>query len=136
MRKSVFIWIAVFLFVVGVGYLSKPDRGGLVGCGQVFGLPEIEQLELDTKPLMSWQPFESPKYRFHASDAQFEALDRILRSEGYSDWQEGGVSFGSISHGWTSDEDWIYCKSSHEGYNLYWSYSRTQKLVYAITFPQ
>ena len=123
------------VILIAVGYISKPDRGGVGRCARVFAMPELHQLQLSHRPFFGWQPFESPKFRFTISTSDFSILDAALKSAGYSVWKEGGVTFGSVSHGWTPDEDYVYCKSTGGGYNRYWSYSVKENLIYAITFP-
>ncbi|MGJ8644449.1 MAG: hypothetical protein ACSHX9_13655 [Luteolibacter sp.] len=121
------------IIILSVGYLSRPDRGGVGRCSSVFGLSELNSLNLEHKPFFRWELFESPKFRFRISQSDFTELSRVLSSSGYSEWERGGVSFGSVSHGWESTEDFIYCKSRHNGANCYWSYSKSKKLVFAIT---
>ena len=102
--------VAVILLIgVVFGYLSKPDRGGLSRCAGIFELPELNRLELASKPLLAWTPFESPKFRFTISPTQFAEIDSMLKSTGYSAWEKGGVTYGSVSHGWTPDEDYVCC---------------------------
>lgn len=124
---------SVILFTVA--YISKPDRGGVGRCAKVFAIPELHQLQLSHRPFLWWEPFESPKFRFTISPSDFSILDAAFKSAGYSVWKEGGVTFGSVSHGWTPDEDYVYCKSRRGGHNFYWSYSVEESLLYAIASP-
>lgn len=82
---------------------------------------------------MAWEPFESPKFRFTISPANFSRLDAALKKAGYSEWERGGVTFGSVSHGWESDEDYVTCSLRKGGHHFYWSYSPKENLIHAIT---
>ena len=126
--------IASVILIV-VGYISKPDRGGVGRCAKIFSMPELHQFQLSHRPFVGWELFESPKFRFTLSPSNFSRLDAALKAAGYTVWQEGGVTFGSVSHGWTPNEDYVYCKSTSGGNRYYWSYSAKENLIYAITSP-
>lgn len=128
---AIVIFTIVSLFV----YLSKPDRGGVSRCSRVFGISEIKNYGLVHKPFYTWELFESPKFEFTISGEAYDELARELKRVGYSDWKEGGVTFGSVDVGWTSDEDNVYCELTKDGYHLYWSYSAKKQRIWAITFP-
>lgn len=125
----------ILLIGVVFGCLSKPDRGGLSRCAGIFELPELNRLELTSRSLLSWTPFESPKFRFALSPTQFAEIDLMLKAAGYSAWEKGGVTYGSVSHGWTPDEDYVYCSLKRGGHSYTWSYSVQKKLIFAIAFP-
>lgn len=121
--------------LLALGYISKPNRGGVGRCATIFAMPELTQLQLSHRPFFEWEPFESPKFRFKISPSDFSRLDVALKVAGYSGWEKGGVTFGSVSHGWTPDEDHVTCRSQRGGSNYYWSYSAKENLIYAIKFP-
>jgi hypothetical protein len=125
----------ILLIAVIVTYLSRPDRGGLSRCGQLFEMPELKRLDLTSRPFLAWTPFESPKFRFEVSPTQFAEIDSALKAAGYSIWEKGGVTYGSVSHGWTTDEDYVYCSKKHGGHSYTWSYSARENLIFAILFP-
>ncbi len=126
--------ISSFL-LLAVGYASKPDRGGVGRCSKIFGIPELRQCHFSHRPFLVWEFFESPKFRFTVSPSDFSRLDTTLKAAGYSAWERGGVTYGSVSHGWTPDEDSVYCSLKQGGYSYTWSYSERKNLIYAITFP-
>ena len=121
--------------LLAFGYISKPDRGGVGRCAAIFAMPELTQLQLSQRPFFAWELFESPKFRFKISSSEFSRLDATLKAAGYSGWERGGVTFGSVSHGDTPDEDHVTCSLQRGGYNYLWSYSAKEKLIYAIRFP-
>lgn len=128
--------VTLILLGAGVlGYISRPDRGGLARCARVFALPGINSLKLSSRPFLSWTPFESAKFRFAVSPTDFAMLDAELRADGYSEWEKGGVTYGSVSHGWSMDEDFVYCSLKRGGRSYTWSYSARKNLIFAITFP-
>lgn len=128
-----FVIIAIiFLF----GYLSKPDRGGVGRCSRVFAISELGNYTLAHKPFLTWNLFESPKFRFEISPDGYEDLAKELKRQGYSEWNRGGVTFGSVDVGWTEAEDNIYCELTKNGCLYCWSYSAKNNLIYAITFPK
>lgn len=128
--------VAVILLIGGVAcYLSRPDRGGLSKCADVFGLPVLNRLGLVSRPFLAWTPFESPKFRFAISPTQFAEIDSALKAAGYSAWERGGVTYGSVSHGWTPGEDNVHCSLKRGGKSYTWSYSAKKNLIFAITFP-
>lgn len=123
------------VILLAVGYISKPDRGGVGRCARVFAMPELHQFQLSHRPFLGWELFESPKFRFTISPSDFSRLDAALKAAGYSGWERGGVTFGSVSHGWTPDEDYVTCEFRRGSYHYYWSYSAKENLIYAITSP-
>lgn len=125
----------ILLITVIVTYFSRPDRGGLSRCGQLFEMPELNRLDLTSRPFLAWTPFESPKFRFEVSPTQFAEIDSALKAAGYSAWETGGVTYGSVSHGWTPDEDYVYCRMKRGGHSYTWSYSARENLIFAILFP-
>ena len=127
--------LVILAIVLVLGYLSKPDRGGASRCSRVFAISELEGYKLTHKPFLTWELFESPKFRFAISTNGYEQLAAELKRLGYSEWQRGGVTFGSADVGWTENEDNIYCELTRDGYHHYWSYSAKQGQIYAITFP-
>lgn len=123
------------VILIAIGYISKPDKGGVWLCAKIFEMPELHQFHLTRRPFLMWEPFESAKFRFRISPSDFSRLDAVLKQHGYSDWTKGGVTYGSVSHGWTPDEDYVYCQSKRGGYSYTWSYSAKESLIYAIEFP-
>ena len=121
--------------LVAIGYISKPDRGGVWRCAQIFDMPELQEFHFSHEPFLMWEPFESPKFRFRISPTDFSRLDSALKRQGYPTWIEGGVTYGSVSHGDEPDEDYVYCQSEHGGHSYTWSYSAKESLIYAIQFP-
>ena len=121
--------------MIAIGYISKPDRGGISQCARIFDMPELHQLHLSHSPFLMWEPFESPKFRFRISPSEFSRLDETLKLHGYPPWIEGGVTYGSVSHGEEPDEDYVYCQSKRGGYSYTWSYSAKESLIYAVQFP-
>lgn len=127
--------LIIVALVVSIGYLSKPDRGGVSRCSRVFAISEFEDYAVIHKPFLTWKPFESPKFLFEISNEGYEQLAAELKRQGYSKWESGGLSFGSVDVGWTEAEDNVYCEFSRHGCDYYWSYSAKKKLIYAISFP-
>lgn len=123
------------VILIAIGYISKPDRGGVGRCAKIFAMPELRQFHLSHRPFLGWELFESPKFRFAISPADFSRLDAALEAAGYPAWERGGVTYGSVSHGWESDEDYVYRQSKRSGYSYTWSYSSKENLIYAIQFP-
>jgi hypothetical protein len=118
-----------------VGYLSKPDRGGVGRCAKIFALPELHQLQLSPRPFFAWDLFESPKFRFTISPSDFTKLDANLKAAGYSGWEKGSVTFGSLSVGDMPEEDHIFNRLAKGGYHYHWSYSAKENVIYGIKFP-
>ena len=121
--------------LIAVGYISKPDRGGVGRCASIFAMPELNQLQLSHRPFFRWELFESPKFRFTISPSNFSRLDAALKQAGYSEWERGGVTYGSVSHGNTPAEDHVTNSLTRGGYHYHWSYSAKENLIYAIRFP-
>ena len=121
------------VILLAIGYVSKPDRGGVGRCSEVFAMPGLKQFQLSHRPFLWWELFESPKFRFTISPSDFSRLEAALKSAGYSGWERGGVTFGSVSHGWETDEDYVTCEFRQSGHHYYWSYSPKGHLIYAIT---
>jgi len=123
------------LILLAIGYISKPDRGGVGRCARIFAMPDLHQFHLSHRPFLMWELFESPKFRFMISPSDFSRLDAALKLNGYPAWTKGGVSYGSVSHGEEPDEDYVYCQSKRGGYSYTWSYSAKESRIYAIQFP-
>jgi hypothetical protein len=120
--------------ILAITWYSRPDRGGVNRCAQIFGLSEISDIGLVHRPFYSWHFIESPKFRFTITPTQYEKLKSILMNHGYSDWSKGSLDYGSVNIGGSPYDDYIFCtlKSPHSNY--YWSYSAEDNLIYAITF--
>ena len=121
--------------LLAIGYLSKPDRGGIGRCARIFAIPELHQLQLSHRPFFEWELFESSKFRFKITETDFEKLSLQLSKHGYSLWERGSLQYGSILIGGSSEEDFIYCSKHTPSYHYYWSYSAAEHVVYAITHP-
>jgi hypothetical protein len=100
----------------------------------MFNLPELIDIALDHKPFWHWELFESSKYRFSISPEEFLKLESMLAAEGYSDWEQLGLTYDSVSIGWGADEDFIVAEKRSNGMVYYWSYSRDLNVVYAISW--
>ncbi len=135
MRRRIFTITLVTLAIIAIAYLSKPDRGGVDRCASIFSLPEILKLDLRHDPFLTWDLFESSKFRFKITAADFEKLSHQLSEAGYSPWESGSLQFGSVLVGGSSEEDYIYCTKETPSYRYYWSYSAREGVIYAITFP-
>ena len=125
----------VSVILIAIGYISKPDRGGVWRCAKIFEMPELQHFHVSHRPFWMWKPFESPKFRFRISPSDLSRLDAALKLNGYPAWIKGGVTYGSVSHGWEADDDYVYCQSKRGGYSYTWSYSAKENLIYAIQFP-
>ena len=125
----------VALIVLAIGYISKPDWGGVGRCERIFAMPELQQLQLSHKPFFVWELFESPKFRFRTTAADYEKLSLQLSAAGYSPWERGSLQYGSVVIGGSSEDDFICCSKHTPSYHYYWIYSASEQVVYAITFP-
>lgn len=134
MTRNKKLAIAAFLLLT-IGYISKPDRGGVGRCARTFAMPELHQIQLSHRPFFGWELFESPKFRFKITAADFEKLSLQLSEDGYSRWERGSLQYGSVLIGGSSEEDFIYCSKHTPSYHYYWSYSAAGHVVYAITHP-
>jgi hypothetical protein len=123
------------LVLLAIGYISKPDWGGVGRCARIFGMPELHQLQLSHRPFFGWELFESPKFRFRITAADFEKLSLQLSADGYSPWKRGSLQFGSVLIGGSSEEDFFYCSKDTPSHHYYWSYSAAEQVIYAVTFP-
>lgn len=115
-------------------YFSKPDRGGIQTCSKTFGLRGLDSIAMKHRPFWSWDLFESRKYRFEITPEEFSKLRSLLALSGYSEWTEKGLTFGSVDIGWNSDDKFIVVEKRMSGMLFYWSYSREENLVYAISW--
>ena len=50
------------IIILSVGYLSRPDRGGVGRCSSVFGLSELNSLNLEHKPFFRWSFSSLPSF--------------------------------------------------------------------------
>ena len=125
----------VALILLAIGYISRPDWGGVGRCARIFAMPELLQIQLSHRPLFGWELFESPKFRFRITVTDFEKLSRKLSEDGFSPWERGSLQYGSVLIGGSSGEDFIYCSKNTPSYHYYWSYSAAGHVVYAITHP-
>lgn len=116
-------------------YFSRPDRGGVERCSESFGIPSLMNLNLTQRMLLLWEPFESPKYRFEISPNNFEELSDILTRTGYSQWERHGLNFGSLNLDANLISDFVSCSKRTNEANLYWGYSESQGMLYAIERP-
>jgi len=110
MRRKILITTLVCLTIIILGYLSKPDRGGINRCSSEFSIPEITQLELTSEPLYAWDLF------------------------GYSSWRKGELFIGSFTLGTRLDDDLVFCSKYINSRTYYWAYSKMDGILYAITF--
>ena len=124
----------IFTVIIGLLYLSKPDRGGVAACSKVFGLPELQMIELSSKSFWTWELFESPKYRFSISPEEYTKLKSVLADHDYSDWVRKGLTYDSINIGTENYEDSLVSTKQGRGSVFHWSYSQKLGEVYAISW--
>ena len=134
MRRKILITTLVCLTIIILGYLSKPDRGGINRCSSEFSISEITQLELTSEPLYAWDLFEGAKFRFKINDYNFKKLSRIVADNGYSSWRKGELFIGSFTLGTRLDDDLVFCSKYINSRTYYWAYSKMDGILYAITF--
>lgn len=122
-----------FALFIGLIYLSKPDRGGVARCEEIFHLNSLSDRGLKIHPLTKWMPFENPKFRMYVENEKSEELIKYLGANGYSNWKKGSVQYGSFYIGEnTSDE--VYYSKKRTGKNVdIMAYDKRDGLLYAIT---
>jgi hypothetical protein len=120
--------------LITIGYFSKPDRGGVGRCARIFSMPELHELQLSHSPFFEWELFESPKFRFKITATDFEKLSTQVSEDGYSPWTRGSLQFGSVLVGGSEEEDFIYCSKKTRSNHYYWSYSASERVIYAVSF--
>ncbi len=128
------ISIAIVILILCMYLSSKPDRGGIERCSTIFLLPELHELPLTQKTLYNWDFFEDPKFQFIINEGNFHKLKSILNKNCYSQWSRGDLQYGSQYIGGQHDDDHISCNKKTETWNYYWSYSKKDGLLYAVTF--
>ena len=131
-RRKFLVWLVPSVFVVL--YFSRPDWGGIDRCARVVEMPEVKQLDLTHKKLLKWDFFESPKFRFQIPPKSASDLTLMLEENGYSEWKEGFLQFGSFYLGDGPEDDLIYCSKRMRGFTVYWGYSKRQNKLYSIAF--
>ncbi|MGJ8655154.1 MAG: hypothetical protein ACSHX6_01785 [Akkermansiaceae bacterium] len=132
MSRKVIIIILTVVFAVGMGYFSKPDRGGVERCSFLFSMPELKHLELEHVPVSTWELFETPKFQLKIGEGDYERLAELLAKDGYSTWEHGSLLVGSFYLGGSMEDDFIYCSKRTPSWNYYWSYSAREGMIYAV----
>jgi hypothetical protein len=120
--------------VAGLIYVSKPDRGGIYRCEEIFGFDSLNQRDLKNLPFLTWSPFESPKFRMKIGQSKFLELKPYLHYHGYKEWEEGGVQYGSLNMGWDRTAPLQYSMKKFQGHVHIVAYDKRNQLFYAIFF--
>jgi hypothetical protein len=122
----------VLVMVVFLGYVSKPDRGGLGRCEKVFGFDSLSCRGLTHVPLVIWVPFEDPKFKMRINVDKADDLMSYFAGLGYSNWTRGGVQFGSIDMGWEASSEVYYSEKEVGISNHYLVHDRENNVLFAI----
>jgi hypothetical protein len=118
--------------VAGLIFVSKPDRGGLYRCQEIFGFDLINQKDLKNFSFSTWSPFENPKFRMKIGQSKFQELKLYLYYHGYKEWKEGGLQYGSLNMGWDGSAPLIYSFKKFHGHVHIVAYDEKNQLFYAI----
>jgi len=135
LRKHLLLTVSTIVIIfafIGLVYLSKPDRGGLIRCEEIFHLDLLSDRGLEIRPLTRWEPFENPKFRMHVENGKLDTIIEYLEDNGYSKWEKGSVQYGSLNVGGnTSDE--VYYSKKRTGKNVdIMAYDKKSGFLYAI----
>jgi len=130
--KNTLAAILLFFGVIGIAYISKPDRGGLRRCQEIFGLDSLEGRGAELRPFLKWKPFETTKFRMKVGREKVTDLKNYLVRCGYTKWVEGGIQYGSLNMGWDSTTKIYYSKKQIGRHVHIMAYDMTNDLLYAI----
>lgn len=130
--KVILVTIMVLSAAISIAYLSKPDRGGLTRCQEVFGLDSLDRRGLEMLPFYTWSPFENRKFKMRIKIDKIDDLKYYLFTRGYEEWKEGGIQFGSLETGWDGTAAVQYSIRKFGGNSHLVAYDSTNHLIYAI----
>jgi hypothetical protein len=132
--RNTLIGVTSLLGLLGITYLSKPDRGGLNRCKEIFGFDSLDQRDLEIYPMLTWKPFEGAKFKMKIKKNRFEAFKKYLHGHGYREWKEGGLEYGSFIIGCDGSAPVQYSFNKFGGHEQIIAYDRTNNFIYAINF--
>lgn len=132
--KYTLIFTALLIGLFGIGYMSKPDIGGLKRCEEIFRFNSLDHYGLKILPLLTWKPFEGSKFRMRIEEEKFEYFKIYLYGQGFKDWEEGGLEFGSFIIGCDNSESLQYSIKKFWGHEQIIAYDEAKNLIYAINF--
>jgi hypothetical protein len=130
--KITIITVIILSGLLGITYFSKPDRGGLGRCQEIFGFDNLSQRDLKILPFSTWSPFENSKFQMKLQKSKFESLKIYLYSHGYEKWESGGLQFGSLNIGWDGLIHLQYSLRKFDGHVHIVAYDQTNGIFYAI----
>lgn len=130
--KIMVVSITTLSGILGIIYLSKPDKGGLERCQMIFGLDSLDQRGLEFSPLFYWNPFENPKFRMKIENGKFDDLKLYLFDRGYTQWKDGGgLEYGSLYIDYsTAAVEYSFRKFQGRVHLI--AYDKSKNFVYAI----
>jgi hypothetical protein len=119
-NKRIIILITVFTVIIAYIflYVSKPDYGGIFRCEKIFILESLSNHVKESKPFFKWELFEDPKFRFALPNNDYSTLKDYLAQNGYVEWVEGGVQYGSLNIG-GEKKDLIFYSIKNVGKHAY-----------------
>jgi hypothetical protein len=130
--KNTMITVIILSGLLGIIYISKPDRGGLGRCQEIFGFDTLSQRGLEILPFSAWSPFENSKFRMKIQKSKFESLKIYLYGHGYETWEAGGLQFGSLNIGWDGLVHLQYSIRKFDGHVHIVAYDQTNRTFYTI----
>lgn len=129
--KKIAILGTLLLGLIAVVYLSKPDRGGIKRCQEIFGFDSFEKLDMEECRFSTWRPFENPKFKFRIKE-NINDVKSYLESYGFQEWNVGGVQYGSINIGWDETTNVAYSLKKFSGHVHIVVYDQTNSNIYLI----
>lgn len=129
--KTITISGTLLLGLIAVVYFSKPDRGGIKRCQEIFGFNPFEKLEIKECHLSTWNPFENPKFKLKIK-GDIDDVKNYFALYGFKEWSVGGVQYGSINIGWDETTNVVYSLKKFSGHVHIVVYDQTNSYLYII----
>lgn len=128
----ILFFVLSLLMLGSIVYLSKPDRGGMARCEEVFGLHSLSGMGVKIVPMDGWKPFEKPKFKAKLTREPFELIKGYLVYNGFDEWRTGGIQYGSLNIGWEGKDDLIYSLKKFSGRVHVAAYDYNDCVLYLI----
>lgn len=113
---------------------SSSTESPVVQCAAEFGVPWLENYELEIFLSQAGGWSTMPKYHFVVREDDYDEIVGLLEKSGYSNWRRGELTVGKASFG-SKESDLEFAYQNRSGLEFYAAVSREFQYLIFMRFP-
>jgi len=129
LQSLIFVCLLVACCTIAFGCAEERN---VSKCAHRLALPKLALYVGDSLKSERKSRTAEAVFKFRIREGSYDALKKYLLSQGFENWAEGGISYGSVDDGWQPDEDLIFSIKKVDGRSHVVALSRKESVFYAV----